>query len=294
MIKVLSLGAGVQSSTALLMSCKGDLPKLDAAIFADTEWEPKAVYVHLAWLIEEAAKYGIPIHVVSAGNLREESISFREHRKSADHRRFASMPFFVKNKDDSQGIVRRQCTTEYKIEPIELFIKRHILGLKPRQRSPREVVIEQWFGISYDEMHRMRQSREPWKVHRYPLITDVTIMKQGSFIEHGYTRQDCLDWLEANYPGRHVPRSACIGCPFHSDAEWASIKANPEEWQNAVEFDYAMRSAARRNAFEKFGKEGMVGELYLHRSMVPLDMVELKPKEKSFGLTEECQGMCGV
>ena len=35
-LNVLSLGAGVQSSTLLLMSCRGVLPKLDAAIFADT------------------------------------------------------------------------------------------------------------------------------------------------------------------------------------------------------------------------------------------------------------------
>lgn len=35
MLRVLSLGAGVQSSVLLLMSCRGELPKLDAAVFAD-------------------------------------------------------------------------------------------------------------------------------------------------------------------------------------------------------------------------------------------------------------------
>ena len=52
-IKVLSLGAGVRSSTVLLMSYHGELPLLDAAIFADTQWEPKAVYEHLEWLKQE-------------------------------------------------------------------------------------------------------------------------------------------------------------------------------------------------------------------------------------------------
>ena len=33
---VLSLGAGVQSSTMAIMSAKGVLPKVDCAIFADT------------------------------------------------------------------------------------------------------------------------------------------------------------------------------------------------------------------------------------------------------------------
>ena len=41
-MRVLSLGAGVQSSTLLLMACHGEL-ELDAAIFADTQWEPQWV-----------------------------------------------------------------------------------------------------------------------------------------------------------------------------------------------------------------------------------------------------------
>ena len=35
-LRVLSLGAGVQSTALLLMSCKGEIEKLDAAVFADT------------------------------------------------------------------------------------------------------------------------------------------------------------------------------------------------------------------------------------------------------------------
>ena len=38
---MLSLGAGVQSSTLLLMAREGEL-ELDAAVFADTRWEPAA------------------------------------------------------------------------------------------------------------------------------------------------------------------------------------------------------------------------------------------------------------
>ena len=40
MIEILNLGAGVQSSTVLLMSIHGELPHIDHAIFADTGWEP--------------------------------------------------------------------------------------------------------------------------------------------------------------------------------------------------------------------------------------------------------------
>ena len=54
-VKVLSLGAGVQSSCLALMAERGEygLSKPDFAIFADTGWEPPAVYEHLEWLKEE-------------------------------------------------------------------------------------------------------------------------------------------------------------------------------------------------------------------------------------------------
>ena len=49
-MRILSLGAGVQSSTLALMIERGDLPMVDAAIFADTKGEPKEVYDRLDWL----------------------------------------------------------------------------------------------------------------------------------------------------------------------------------------------------------------------------------------------------
>jgi hypothetical protein len=41
-LRVLPLGAGVQSTTLTLMACDGALPGLNAAIFTDTGWEPKS------------------------------------------------------------------------------------------------------------------------------------------------------------------------------------------------------------------------------------------------------------
>jgi len=49
-LRVLSLGAGVQSSVMALMAAHGELPRINCAIFADTQWEPKAIYEHLDWL----------------------------------------------------------------------------------------------------------------------------------------------------------------------------------------------------------------------------------------------------
>ena len=60
---ILSLGAGVQSSTMALMAEEGAFGKKpDAAIFADTGWEPKPVIEHLKWL---QTKLSFPVHICS-------------------------------------------------------------------------------------------------------------------------------------------------------------------------------------------------------------------------------------
>ena len=55
-LRVISLGAGVQSTTMALLAAHGEIqPMPDAAIFADTGWEPAAVYRHLEWLTSGSA-----------------------------------------------------------------------------------------------------------------------------------------------------------------------------------------------------------------------------------------------
>lgn len=279
-LRVLSLGAGVQSTTVLLMSCRGELPKLDAAVFSDTQWEPQEVYEHLNWLEQEAKAAGIPVHRVTAGNLREHTLDNFVRGSAGDGQRYASLPLRVLNPDGSTGMIRRQCTREYKIEPIEKFIRRELLGLERGQRAKPESV-EQWFGISSDEMRRARMSDSRWKTHVYPLIGLPEPMLRRPF-----TRLMCEDWLRQHYPEREVPRSACIGCPYHSDEEWRRIKEKPEQWADAVEVDRAIRYA-----------DGMKGEVYIHRSCKPLEEVDLRSDEErgqmSLGFREECMGYCG-
>lgn len=68
---VLSLGAGVQSTTLALMAAHGEIgPMPDCAIFADTGWEPRAVYEHLAWL-RSLNVLPFSVHIVSDGTIRD-------------------------------------------------------------------------------------------------------------------------------------------------------------------------------------------------------------------------------
>ena len=277
-LRILSLGAGVQSSTLLLMACKGELPKPDACIFADTGWETMATYMHLEWLKVEAAKHGIPVIVVDNGNIREDMASAQIRIRQG--KRTVSMPLFTRtlseryytDYDDNEnetliplsgefyktGILRRQCTLEYKIGPIKRQIRK-MLGIKPRCVAPKDCV-EQWIGISTDETQRIftrQPSRE--SVMRYPLI------------EMNMTRIDCMKWLKNNYDIT-VPKSSCVGCPYHSQKEWRALSGI--EFKDVCVFDEAIRR-----------KGGVRGDLFLHRSCVPLSDVDLStPEERGQGV----------
>lgn len=173
----------------------------------------------------------------------------------------------------SIGMMRRACTTDFKIVPIRRKV-RQLLGLT-RKRSPDHAVAEQWIGISTDEASRMKPSFEDWQVNRWPLI------------EQRMSRQDCLAWLRRHdYPT--PPKSACIGCPFHDNGRWRHMRDHdPEAWADAVVVDQALRSGIRR----------IRGDVYLHRSCVPLDEADLSTAADHGQLDLwpiECEGMCGV
>lgn len=255
-LRLLSLGAGVQSTTLLLLAAEGRLPPLDGAIFADTGWESRAVYDHLDRLEEETATpAGIPIYRVSAGNIRADALD--------PAHRFASMPLFIKNPDGGDGMSRRQCTSEYKLKPIKKQV-RALLGYPHPTPVPRGTFAEQWIGISRDEFTRAKDSGIGYLRSVFPLL-DLTGGADG---RRGWTRADCLRYLRA-VGWETTPKSACIGCPFHGNAQWRRLRDEaPQEWADAVDFDHAIRAGnARGNANGK----PLLGEAYLHRSRLPLD-----------------------
>lgn len=271
-LRILSLGAGVQSTTVLMMALHGEIERPDCAIFADTGWEPKRVYEHLKWLIAEAKKYDFTIHVASKGNIRQDVLD----ACTGKAKRASNPPLFIKNEDGKKGMIRRSCTIDYKVNVVKKKV-RELLGLKPRQRIPKGTLIHQIFGISLDEVIRMRTSMDPWIENIYPLI-DLRM-----------TRHGCLKWMvEHGYA--EPPKSSCIGCPYHSDSHWREMKMNrPDEFAEAVEWDHALRSRP--------GVMGLKNPPYLHSSLKPLDEVDFendldKGQQSLFG--NDCEGMCGV
>ncbi|EHR48917.1 hypothetical protein SacmaDRAFT_0617 [Saccharomonospora marina XMU15] len=250
MLVVLSLGAGVQSTTLALLACEGVLPRPDAAIFADTGWEPRAVYAHLEQLEGVLAGAGVPLYRVSKGDLRRNAID--------PAHRYASIPYFVRNPDGSHGMGRRQCTAEYKLAPINRKV-RELLGATPPQfrRVPAGRMAQQWIGFSTDEVHRVSDKhRVSYLQPRYPLL------------ELGMSRKDCHRWLRTR-GWTTVVKSACIGCPYHGNRQWRHMRDHqPDEWADAVAFDHAIRKGGARGL-------PLNGQAFLHRSRVPLDIAPI-------------------
>lgn len=305
-LKILSLGAGRQSSAIFMMACYDEIERFDAAIFADTGWEPTPVYKWFEFLKDQGREYGIPVHTVSQGNIRNDALISQVRGVAKDGNRHASMPLFIKKiwtKKDipllkqevlkregmdllkyakflsdvrakgeaiQRGMIQRQCTYEYKIRPIEKA-QRVLAGYKPRKRMP-PGTIECWKGISTEEANRATVSDKKWVTFYYPLI------------EMRMRASDCIAWFKKKgLP--EPPRSACIGCPFRHNTEWVWLKDNsPEDFEDAVFVDKAIRKCG-----------GMRGDVFLHADRIPLDEVIFNKKDNQLNLfSDECEGICGV
>ena len=211
MKNIISLGAGVQSSTMALMAAKGEItPMPDAAIFADTMVEPDSVYKWLDWL---ELQLPFKVYRVSFGDLSKE---------------IEKIPLFMRKKN-KVVMGMRKCTTEYKIQPVSKKM-RELCGLAKHKKS-KQPVASQWVGISTDEASRMQDSKLVWMEKRYPLI------------EKNMTRTNCLNWMtKNNYPS--PPKSACLFCPYTDDKRWRNMKKYaPETFKQAMLYDRMVRKS---------------------------------------------------
>lgn len=242
------------------MVFEGEL-ECDHAIFADTGWEPSAVYDHLDGLKAKAEDFGLPLHVVQDGDIRDVE----------SQKEFYDAPYFIVNPDGSHGMAKRQCTSNLKIKPIRRKI-RELMEESGHTIKGRPAVI-QYLGISWDEIQRMKPADVKFIEHTWPLI------------DRRWTRSDCLKYLAER--GIDAPRSACIGCPFHSNAEWRRLKEDsPAEFADAVQFEKEVQNTGA----------GLRGKPFLHAARIPLDEVDLRSAEDlgQLNFDAECEGMCGI
>lgn len=266
-INIISLGAGVQSSTMALMAAAGEItPMPTCAIFADTQAEPKSVYTWLDWLEKQLP---FPVVRVSKGSLAAKVTTpyYSEKNKKMTT---SGIPAFIRKVDGGLSIMPRQCTRDFKIDPVTKAV-----NAERRQHGNTFAVL--WIGISVDEIYRAKDHRNSPRIkNRHPLM-DLRM-----------NRRDCLAWMSANgFP--EPPRSACTFCPYHNNVEWRRLKSDEsEDFANAVSFEKQLQAATLNTT--------LTGTPFLHRSLVPLDQVDFSNKEEGqINLfNNECEGMCGV
>lgn len=264
-IHIISLGAGVQSSTMALMAASGEItPMPVAAIFADTQAEPKSVYIWLDWLEKQLP---FPVVRVSAGSLRDDILTPYWSKKN-QKQTFESIPAYIKNYDGTVGIMSRQCTKDFKIDPVSKAITVEMKRFKVRKAV-------KWLGISVDEVWRAKPSPRKAVTHRWPFLMELK-----------FSRQDCLNWMNRNgFP--EPPRSACTFCPYRGKEEWAALSKS--EFEDAVRFEKELQILAKKTSLK--------GIPFLHRSMKPLSEVDFSTEEELGQLNmfnNECAGLCGV
>lgn len=269
---VISLGLGVQSTALYYMSSMGELPRADFAVFADPGKEKKSTIAYLKYLKNWSRENnGIPIIINRKKNL------YRDLLKSENStgQRFSSIPSFTLNKDGSTGMLRRQCTGEYKIEAVNTAIRER---LKTKSLKGYKIIV--WKGITTDEIDRMSVPDADWRFHYYPFC-GYTVSKQGATKDENpalRSRVDLMLWYQKN--GLPVPsKSSCVFCPYQSDAAWYDLKINnPSDFRAAVKVDRAIRDSSQK---------GITQKAFLHRSCVPLEEIEFRP-----GLPDLWAGDC--
>jgi len=286
-LEVLNCGGGRQSSALVLMACHGEIQKPDLVIMADTGDEQKATLKYWDQVLVPAMNAAGIDHVIvrrehthktqqgefKIGNIRRDTL-----RSVSDGSRIANAPFFVDKGDGKKGLLKRACTSEYKIDPINKHIKRVVFGLLPGRRMATKAcvrTVNQWIGIATEESQRAGgNSGAEWSTLTYPLL-DLDM-----------STNDCKATIRRlGYP---IPvKSACIGCPFRSDVSWARMRSEqPEAFALAVDFDSKLRHPLGRGrindglteadyADEGHRIKGAAFPAYVHSSLQPLGDVDL-------------------
>ena len=227
-----SFGGGVQSTAALVLAARGELPATDDSnrwdVFIFANVGEGAEHPETLRYVEEyakpyAAEHGIELVEVQKRRRDGTPDDLRERIRRGYTPPQASFPFPVRMNNGMPG--RRSCTAEYKVRPIESELK--------RRGASDEFPAIVGLGITVDEVQRAKHwgkadPRSPSQVLEYPLL------------RLGMRREDSLRVIrEAGLP--EPPRSACWFCPFHSLDEWRRLRRDqPELFVEAQEMEAAI------------------------------------------------------
>lgn len=242
---ILSYGGGVNTVALMILLIRQKKP-LDEVVFADTGGEVPETYDYISITKEYLNQHGIPFKVVKA----------REHEDLYDcsYRRKVF-----------PSALWRWSTRDFKVIPIHAYYRS--IGTH----------IEQYMGIAFDEIDRMKDSRVDYVTNLYPLIDDRI------------TRKGCIEIIQTE--GLPVPvKSGCYFCPFSSLERW--------KWMYETHPDLYWKAVALEENSKHFPDQRLSDQVFRKRAKVTLrelaEKFQVEPeKEIAFALVESpCGGEC--
>ena len=227
--KVLSCGAGMQSTALALMSCENKIkgymvhplvPIYDLIVFCDLGAEPYWVYDQVAFIGQACKKAGIPFVVLQTD-------LYGHYMERFGRQHVSSIPFWSLAPDGTKAKMKRACTIDFKILKIQQHARYNLLGYRPKQWTRAEDIgkHEMHIGFSAEEKQRTFKSLNPMYVNHYPLV------------DMGLTRADNFKYILEEW-GLETKASACIFCPFHRNYFFQHLqKTHGENYAQLVAMD---------------------------------------------------------
>ena len=276
-MKILSCGAGMQSSALHLMSCENALAKIrgeppvwpqvpiyDISIFCDLGFEPPWVKKQVEFLANAGHSCGVPLVIL-------DSPLYTDFMENFGERRTISIPWWTIKEDGHKSKMPRNCTIDYKVELISKYVRWELLGYKKGQRLREEdkKAHEMHMGFSAEESRRCKESPNPMFVNKFPLV------------EMGLTRAVNFAYIKDVW-GLETKASACSFCPFHKNYFFKFLRENePEQYAQVVGVDELLR--------DKNPKPPMDSDLFISRSRKRL--MDLTDEDCN---DAECFEYCGM
>jgi len=270
MKNIVSYGGGTQSTAMILMALEGKfgLKRPDFGVWADTGAEPEFIYSYVDYFVKYVKDhYNFEIYIIQhKQGLEHHVLSVPEKSRKGNFYNSSVPPFYTYNEDTKKvGMLMRQCTSDFKINPVTKFINSKLKRGEPYRM---------WIGISFDERSRMKISPIKRRKNYYPLV------------ENYIRRNQSIDYVISL--GLRAPqRSSCYFCPFHSDEYWQWLKDyHPGEFTKACDFEIKVQKNMKTK-----------DTIFLHGECKPLSEIEFTNKNQLNmfpHLIDECDGECGI
>ena len=232
-MKILSFGAGMQSTALALMSCERamgksnlypEVPIYDAVVFCDLGLEPAWVTKQVEFTRRACDMASIPFYILDPP-------LYKDFMHNFGRRRTVSIPWWTLMEDGHKSKMPRNCTIDYKIEKVSKFVRWELLKYKKGQRlRPHDIKAhEMHMGFSAEEKRRCKNNPNELFINKFPLVT------------MGLTRADNYKYILERW-GLDTKASACAFCPFHRNYFFQYIKQHePENYAAIVNVDDLLR-----------------------------------------------------